>query len=344
MGNFETRMFAELDEVSRKRWSLVEHYMEPISGLYLEPGVTEIMVNRWDRIFVEKNGVMSLTACRFADEEALKTLIRQIGVVLDQQKSLASGILHARLPDQSRACCTLESVSPYGATLTLRVAPKKHFSMQDLVANNTLTSEAADFLAKKVAKGANIIVSGSTGSGKTTLLRCLADFIDKSERVVTCEDTQELLLSIPNLVSMEAPKRLHDPELTVGLSTLIETALRQNPDRIIVGEIREALAADAFLQAINTGHKGCATSIHANGAVEAIKRIQYLIASGGLLDYDLCGRQLVSSVDLMVHISRESVGKRIVEIAIIRDDAVNHVFKYDSSTDSLQLCEHKEVQ
>jgi pilus assembly protein CpaF len=334
-----TELFEGLDEATEKQWSLIGHYMEPLKTLYRDVGVTEIMVNRWNDIYFEKDGRMRKTECSFENAEHLSTLIRQLSVVLGQEDNLSTGVLDARFPDQSRACCTTDVVTPAGCTMTLRVAPKQQFSMSDLVENGTMTWELHDFLKDRVKRGDNIIVSGSTGSGKTTMLRGIAEFVNPSERVVTCEDTQELLLDIPNVISMEAPKRKQEEGTPVlALSTLIKTALRQRPDRIIVGEIRDAAAADAFLQAINTGHRGCATSIHANGCFDAIERIKYLIASNGLLDYDLCGRQVLSGVDCMIHVNRGFTGKRIFEVAVIEQGELKPVFKYDANLDVQVPC------
>jgi len=335
-----TTLFSELDTENKEKWSLIGHYMKPLEALYLDVGVTEIMVNRWDDIYYEKNGRMCKADTSFKNAEHLYTLIRQLGVALDQEDNLGTGVLDARFPDQSRACCTTDLVTPAGCTMTLRVAPKQQFSMEDLVANGTMSWQVHDFLKERVSRGDNIIVSGSTGSGKTTILRGVAEFIDTSERVVTCEVTQELLLNIPNIISMEAPKRRAVKGApSVALSALIKTALRQRPDRIIVGEIRDAAAADAFLQAINTGHKGCATSIHANSCFDAIERIKYLIASNGLLDYDLCGRQVVSSVDCMIHVTRGFTGKRIFEVAVMEQGELKPVFKYDANLDVQVPCD-----
>lgn len=333
-----SKLFAGLDKATSKRWSLIGHYMEPLEDLYLSVGVTEIMVNRWDDIYFEKDGRMCKAEHSFESADHLYTLIRQLSVVLGQEDNLATGVLDARFPDQSRACCTTQNVTPSGCTMTVRVAPKRQFSMSDLVENGTMTREVHDFLKAGVSRGDNIIVSGSTGSGKTTLLRGIAEFVDPSERVVTCEDTQELLLDIPNIVSMEAPRRKEEQGAVVALSALIKTALRQRPDRIIVGEIRDAAAADAFLQAINTGHRGCATSIHANSCLDAVKRIQYLIASNGLLDYDLCGRQVSSSVDCMIHVTRGFTGKRIFEVAVMEQGELKPAFKYDANLDVQVPC------
>ena len=176
-----------------------------------------------------------------------------------------------------------------------------------------------------------MLLSGSTGSGKTTVLRALADFIPKHERVISCEDTLELRLNLPNCIAGESAA---GKKFEGGLPAMIETALRQRPDRIFVGEIRSAEAASAFLQAINTGHTGSATSLHANSCEDAISRVQYLIASEGLLDYDLAGRQARSGVDFMIHLKRFPVGKRIAEIAEMVGDEVVPVFTYNSELDT----------
>ena len=313
------------------KWKLVIHYMAPIIDFYKDPEITEIMVNRYDSIFVEGRKGMVKTDARFESEADLQKLIRQISIVLNQDSEKLD-VLDARFPDQSRACCTMPSITPTGATATIRCAPKVTLSFKDLVNFKSLSEEMCVYLRQRVEKEDNIIVSGSTGSGKTTLLRAIAEFIPDSDRVLVCEDTQELFLNLPNQIPMEAPKRTGSE---ISLSFLIKTTLRQRPDRVFVGEIRDAFACDAFLQVINTGHGGCATSIHANNPTDAIRRIQYLLTKEGLISYDLAGHEIKNSVNLLIQAEKTHNGKRITTISRLNDEKeVEQVFGYHEETDT----------
>ncbi|NRA71968.1 MAG: CpaF family protein [Gammaproteobacteria bacterium] len=314
----------------QNKWNLVQHYMEPIFEYFIDPEVTEIMINGFDNIFIENNKGKIKTDATFENEENLMRLIRQLSIALRQDKGTL-GVLHARLPDQSRACCTSTLITPTGASITIRCAPKTVLTFDDLVKYKSLTQEMADYIKVSVNEEKNAIISGSTGSGKTTILRAMAGFIAKDDRVIVCEDTQELGLKLPNVIAMEAPKREGSE---INLSYLIETTLRQRPDRVIVGEIRDASACDAFLQVINTGHDGCLTSIHANNPAKAIRRIQYLLSKEGMIDFEMAGVEVKESINLFIQTKRTKHGKRITEITILNEDGeMVKVFGYDQNND-----------
>lgn len=324
---FINTLFGLVPVAKTTEWHLVENYFQPIKDLYLMDGVTEIFVDRFDNISYELNGTITKSNHSFGSEVALESLITQLSKCLDQPISKKTPILDARLPDCSRLCCTSVGVTPQGATLTLRVAPKDLLTINQLIEYGALPKVMFNVLIEHIKMGSNIIVSGNTGSGKTTLLRALAKYIPLSERIVTCEDTQELYLDwLPFRVSLEAPKR---EESKVELKTLIETALRMRPDRIWVGEIRHSGAADAFIQAINTGHSGCVTTLHANSCIDAIERIQYLISSSGLMSYELAGKQITGSVNLFIHASRNPVyGRKIIEIMEIKNHEPHYLYQF----------------
>ncbi|TVO39891.1 CpaF family protein [Vibrio algivorus] len=324
---FITTIFGEVPAAKATEWRLVENYFQPIKALYLQDGVTEIFVDKFDNINYEQNGQIRSSNLSFETEVALDSFITQLSRCLEQPLSKANPILDARLPDCSRVCCTSVGVTPQGATLTLRIAPKTVMTTDKLIEYNALPKAMFDVLIEHIKMGSNIIVSGNTGSGKTTLLRALAQHIPPTERVVTCEDTQELYLDwLPFRVSLEAPKR---EESNVELKTLIETALRMRPDRIWVGEIRHSGAADAFIQAINTGHSGCITTLHANSCIDAVERIQYLISSSGLMSYELAGRQVTGSVDLFIQASRSPIyGRKITEIMTMKNHQPHYIYRF----------------
>lgn len=321
-------MFGEVPKEQHYQWAWVEEYFAPLRTLYECPATTEIFVDRFDSISIEKNGRIEKTDISFADNQSFQDFIIQLSTTLNQPLTPTSPILDARLPDCSRICATLPEVTPQGATMTLRIAPKTHITAKDLVGFGALTQDMLNYLVNAIETGKNIIVSGNTGSGKTTLLRALARYIPQSERIVICEDTQELYLDfLPFCVSLESPQR---PESDVEMRTLIETSLRMRPDRIWVGEIRKSSAADAFLQAINTGHKGCMTTLHANGCDDALERLKYLIASHGKIDFDLAHKQITGNVDVFVHASRhERYGRKITEIAEIKAGKLTPIFTHN---------------
>lgn len=322
--------FGKVLESDYDRWSLVKHYMSPLLPYYGKDGITEIMVNKFDHIEVEGPEGMYKVDATFDSEDHLKTLIEQIANALNQVVNSDEPILHARFPDQSRACCTLQDVSPDGCSMTLRIAPKKSLTWDDLIKYKAITPEMVAYIDRAVTRGANGVLSGSTGSGKTTVLRGTASFIGPEERVITAEDTRELYLNLRNQLNLEAPKRKGSK---ITLATLIETTLRQRPDRIIVGEIRDGMAAGAFLQAVNTGHSGCWTSLHANSPNDALSRIQFLIASQGLISYDLAGKQLLGSINVLIQADRiHGVGRRITAIAEVIDGKVEMLFSFDRET------------
>ncbi|WP_045422797.1 CpaF family protein [Vibrio jasicida] len=321
-------LFGEVPEAKSYEWHWVEEHFAPLKPLYTTPNVSEIFVDRFDSISIEQNGKIEKTDVTFGTEKTFYDFIKQVATALDQKFDDEHPLLDARLPDCSRLCCTLPQITPQGATMTLRIAPKTQLQAEQLVQFGALTEPMLTYLKQAVVEGKNIIVSGNTGSGKTTLLRALARYIPDGERIVTCEDTQELYLSwLEFFVAMEAPNRAGS---NIEMKNLIEAALRMRPDRIWVGEIRKASAADAFIQAINTGHSGCVTTLHANSAKDALSRLQYLIASQGLISFELAYKQIIGNVDVFVHASRHSsYGRKITEITEVIDGELVPRFVFD---------------
>lgn len=326
MALVETKL-GNVSEESLSKWQLVIDYMSPIIDYYTDPETTEIMINRYDCIFVESYKGMRKVDATFKSEEALQRLIRQLSIVL-RQDSENPDVMDARFPDQSRANCTLPSATPSGSTMTIRIAPRVKLTFDDLVGFGSLTQEMKACIEAEVKQGSNIIISGGTGSGKTTLLRALSEFIPDDCRVITCEDTQELYLDLPNSLSMEAPERQSS---TLRLPDLIKTTLRQRPDRVFVGEIRDSEACDAFLQIINTGHEGCATSVHANSPELAVRRMSYLISKDGLMSRDMAKSEILYSVNLIIQTKKTKRGKRVTHIARIDNinECINLLYRYD---------------
>lgn len=304
-------------------WNLVEYYLEPIKHLFGLPGVTEIMVNRYDSVFIEQDGVIKqVPDVAFSDENSVHMLVNQIANALRQPLDRETHpVLDGRLLDDTRVCGVLYPVSPSGTSITFRVFPKEHITASFLVEKQSLTAQMLDYLKTAVICRSNILVSGGAGSGKTTLLNALSEFIPQTDRVLTVEDTRELRIMSGNHIPLEAPTRRRKKDSQkIDLSFLIKTTLRMRPTRIIVGEIRDAQAATAFLHAINTGHTAAST-IHANGPEDALTRVQTLVAGQGGLPFEVIKAQVRSNLNLIVHAEcTPNHGRRVVSITEVKDD------------------------
>lgn len=312
---------------------VLDYYMEPISQLLDQSDVTEIMVNKFDEIFVEKKGVFEKTECAFADEHSVEQLIKQIASHSGGTEASANRdpIVNARLKDGSRFCGVLHPFSPRGSSFSIRKFPEEVINIDDLINFGSMTQEMADYLKSLLAQRLNVIVSGSTGSGKTTLVNALGSFVDPNDRVLTVEDTEELNFThVKNwlpLVSIN--KKMEEGGQEVDLSYLITTTLRLNPDRIFVGEIRESLAAVAFIRAINTGHDGCVTTIHANSPQDAMYRLIGEIAASGV-PMEFAEQQVWRNVHVVVQAKKiPGHGRKVTSIALIKDGVASDVYRYD---------------
>lgn len=292
-------------------WQLIEHYMLPIKHLLDTPGVSEICINKFDEIFIEKNGQIEKTESCFQSEHQVATLIKCIGNALGQPCSeYTNPVLDARLNNGARICGVLYPTATKGSNLTIRLFSKQKLDLKQLIPD----IELYEYLKKAISTKANVLVSGGTGSGKTTLLNALLEHVDTNERVITVEDTQELNINVKNLIHLEAPVRKDDNK-SITLSSLIKTTLRMKPNRIVVGEIRDSEAAFSFLQAINTGHCSLST-IHANHPADAISRMQTLIASAvsSSIPFEAIEKQLLSNVNLIIQTAQLPTGRRIISV------------------------------
>ncbi|MBL0319170.1 MAG: CpaF family protein [Alphaproteobacteria bacterium] len=311
-------------------WSLVSHYCLPVQPFLDMEGVTEICINRFDDIFIERHGRMVKVEAHFSDEFQLVNLVMQISHALNQPCSADHHpILDARLPDGSRVCAVLYPTSTKGTSLTIRVAPKQRFTPAMLVANQMLTQDMLALLTQAIEDKANIVISGGTGSGKTTILSVLSQLIPIEDRVITVEDTHELHLLAPNSIHLEAPKRqVKGDHQHVDMAQLIKTTLRMKPDRILVGEIRDAQAAMAFLQAINTGHRGTCTTLHANNPEDAINRLQTLIATYQNFSFETIRQLVMGNLDLLIHVEHiRGVGRKMTHLTRCLEGKMVHLYK-----------------
>ncbi len=284
----------------------------PIMPLLRRDDISEVMVNGPDRIFVEVRGKMYETGIRFRDEEQLLAVIRRIVEPIGRHVDEASPMVDARLPDGSRVNAVIRPLSLGGAALTIRKFRKDKLTVEDLVDFGSMTPAMGEFLREAVRSRQNIVVSGGTGSGKTTLLNVLSRFIPEDERVITIEDSAELQLQHRNLVRMEARPANVEGTGRVTIRDLVVNTLRMRPDRIIVGECRGAEALD-MLQAMNTGHDGSLTTLHANSPREALTRMENMVLMAGFeLPVAVIREQIASAVQLIVQQTRLSDGSRKV--------------------------------
>jgi len=291
----------------------------PLEPLMRDPTVTEIMVCRPDRVFVERDGRVEETEVRFADAAHVLHVVDRILAPLGRRVDESSPMVDARLPDGSRVNVVVPPLAVDGPALTVRRFGARPLAAGDLVERGTLSEEALDLLAAAVRARRNILVTGGTGSGKTTTLAALASAIPRSERVVTIEDAAELRLPIPHVVRLESRPASLEGRGAVPIRALVRNALRMRPDRIVIGEVRGAEALD-MLAAMTTGHEGSLSTLHASSPADALRRLQLLALMGDLeLPYRAVADQVASALDLVVHQARLPDGRRrVLEISALR--------------------------
>jgi pilus assembly protein CpaF len=284
----------------------------PLSSLLEEPSVSEIMVNQFDVIYVERDGRLTRTDKVFKSEAELIQVIDRIITPLGRRLDSSQPMVDARMPDGSRINAVLAPVALNGSCLTVRKFLTKQLHFDQLVTQGSLSEAAVNYLQQAITKRRNILIAGGTGTGKTTLLNTLASHIDSAQRLVTIEDAAELKLSHGNLIALEARPANAEGRGAIAIRDLLVNALRMRPDRIIIGECRGAEAID-MLQAMNTGHEGSLTTLHANTARDALQRLEVMVLMAGF-DMPLMAirQQIASAIDVIVQIQRQSDGRRVV--------------------------------
>lgn len=280
-----------------------------------DSSVTEIMINGLDHIFVERDGQLQELDRAFDSMEKLQDVIQQIVAGCNRVVNEASPIVDARLSNGARVNIVMSPIALNGPIITIRRFPDKPITMQKLIAMETISPEAADFLKTLVKAGYNIFVSGGTGSGKTTFLNVLSGFIPPEQRIITIEDSAELQLQgIPNLVRLETRNGNAEGCREIGIRELIRSSLRMRPDRIIVGEVRGAEAID-MLQCMNTGHDGSMSTGHANSAADMLSRLENMVLMGMDPPLPAIRNQIASGVDIIVHLGRiRDKSRKVLEI------------------------------
>jgi pilus assembly protein CpaF len=288
----------------------------PLEELLADPAVEEVMVNGHDRIYVERGGRIERADVRFGSEQALRDAIERILTPLGRRVDELSPMADARLEDGSRVHVVIPPLAVDGPSMSIRRFSAMRPGPRELVELGTITAELHDQLAAAVAARRSILVSGGTGSGKTTLLNALSAFIDQGERVITIEDAAELQLRQPHVVRLESRPANVEGRGRVTIRELLRGALRMRPDRIVIGEVRGGEALD-LLMALNTGHEGALSTVHANSPEDALRRIETLALMAGVgLPHEAIREQLGRGLDLVIHLARLSDGsRRVVEVA-----------------------------
>lgn len=293
--------------------------LDVLQDLIEDDSVTEIMINGPKDIYIERNGRILKSEKQFESEERLRDIIGQIVSECNRVVNDSSPIVDARLMNGSRVNVVLNPIAINGPIMTIRRFPDNPFSMEQLISIESITSEAADLLKKLVIAGYNIIVSGGTGSGKTTFLNALSSYIPADERIITIEDSAELQIQgIENLVRLETKNANIEGCKPIVIRDLIKTSLRMRPNRIIVGEVRGAEAMDMICSAMNCGHDGSMSTVHANSAKDTIGRLETMILTAVDLPISAIKRQICSGVDIVIQLGRlRDKSRKVLEISEI---------------------------
>jgi len=284
----------------------------PIDALLRDPSISEVMVNAPEEVFFEREGILYLSDVRFRDLTHIMRVVERVIAPIGRRVDESSPMVDARLPDGSRVNIIIPPVAPKSPTITIRKFRADKLSMDDLVAAQTLTPDMAEFLKACVKLKLNVIVSGGTGTGKTTFLNAMSEFIPEDERILTIEDPMEIKIRQPHVVSLEARPSNIDGKGEVSQRDLLRNTLRMRPDRIIIGEVRGPEAFD-MLNAMNTGHEGSLSTIHANSPRDALSRIENMVLMASLELPDRAIREQTSSaLDLFIQLARGTDGVRRV--------------------------------
>lgn len=294
--------------------------LDILQELIEDSSITEIMINGPNHIFIEREGALYEWNKAFESREKLEDVIQQIVAASNRIVNEASPIVDARLKDGSRVNIVLYPIAIEGPIITIRKFSKEVMNMNQLLQMGTINQEAADFLKKMVQCRYNIFISGGTGAGKTTFLNVLANYIPQQERIITIEDSAELQISnIKNLVRMEVRNANMEGEHEVTIRDLVKTSLRLRPDRIIIGEVRDAVVID-LLSAYNTGHDGSLSTGHANSSVDMLNRLETLALMGMTIPLLAVRKQIASAIDLIIHLGRlRDRSRRVLEIVEVLD-------------------------
>lgn len=325
------------DKLRKETFNALRKY-DCLSELLEDDGITEIMVNGTQAIFVEKNGRLIKSDVHFESAAVLNDVIQRIAARSNKVINESSPIIDTRLEDGSRVNIVLNPIAADGSVITIRKFYKEPLDMKRLLEFGSLSKELAAFLETLVEAGYNIFISGGTGSGKTTFLNALSNYIPKSERVITIEDSCELkILGVDNLVRLEARNANLEGKNGITIRDMIKASLRMRPDRIIVGEIRGGEALD-MLQAMNTGHDGSLSTGHANGPYEMLYRLETMVLMAVDMPVTAIRNQIASAIDIIVHLGRTKEGQRkvlnVCEVVGMKNNEIqlNSIYDYREDT------------
>ncbi|MFA5092673.1 MAG: CpaF family protein [Candidatus Omnitrophota bacterium] len=312
----------------------------PIESLLRDPEITEIMINGPTQVYVERKGKLELTDITFENQAQVAYLIENIIAPLGRRISEFEPFVDARLNDGSRVNIVRSPVSRIGPLLTIRKFSYRVLRMDDLIKSGSVTSVAAQFLKACVIARINILIAGGAGTGKTTFLNALIDFIPENERLITIEDTRELIVARKHTVPMETRPFNIEGKGEIAMRDLFRNALHMRPDRVIAGEVRGEEVLE-MIQAMNTGHEGSMTTIHASSPLETLDRLEILALTGSNnMSSEVARRQIIGAVDLIVYLSRFPDGSRkvtqISEVVKTKEYAIQDIFVYDYDAKTLK--------
>jgi pilus assembly protein CpaF len=312
----------------------------PLDALFADPSVTEVMCNAFDDIWVERGGIVERAQTTFADADQYRGVIDKIVSAVGRRVDESSPMVDARLPDGSRVNAIVPPIAVHGPCLTIRRFSEDPFTITDLISFGSVSDDLAVVLEACVRGELNVLVSGGTATGKTTILNVLSQFIPEHERIITIEDAAELQLQQPHVVTLEARPANAEGQGTVTIRDLVRNALRMRPDRIVVGECRGGEALD-MLQAMNTGHEGSLTTLHANAPRDALSRLEMLVMMAGMELPERAVREMIASaIDVIIQIERLPDGARKVtsvqEVQGMEDRTIilQELFKYEPKIDN----------
>ncbi|EKF74350.1 type II secretion system protein [Alcanivorax hongdengensis A-11-3] len=309
----------------------------PLEPMLRDSTINDVLVNGPEDVFIEVRGVLQRAQARFIDDDHVIRVIRRILAPLGRRLDEASPMVDARLPDGSRVNAIIPPLALDGPSISIRKFNRHHMTAEDLIRAGSMTEECLRVMVEAVQKRRNILVSGGTGTGKTTMLNLISQYIPRNERVLTIEDSAELMLEHPHVVRLETRPANTEGKGRITARELVVNALRMRPDRIILGEVRSSEIIE-LLQAMNTGHEGSMSTIHANGTRDALVRIETLLAVSG---YDASeqaiGRLIGSALDMIIQLVRRPDGKRevsaIVQLAPREDDPYHMEYLYRSDNE-----------
>jgi len=310
----------------------------PLEPLLSEPTISDILVNNYHSVYIERFGRLELTPVRFKDNDHLMKIIDRIVSRVGRRIDESSPMVDARLADGSRVNAIIPPLAIDGASISIRRFSEDKMTLDDLVEKGALTLQMAEFLKSASKAKQNILISGGTGSGKTTMLNAMSNFIPADERIVTIEDSAELQLQLPHVVRLETRPANIEGKGEVSLRDLVKNSLRMRPDRIVIGEVRGGEAFD-MLQAMNTGHDGSLTTVHANKPRDSLARVENMVSMAGFeLPTAAVRKQIASAINIIVQLNRLEDGSRrvisIQEVAGMEGDIItlSEIFKFDRTS------------